>query len=571
MSIASFVRFIIAPMIFATAVPTTAQTTYWGSETAEAKQLVQQYAAKQGTMGRAPHAMIAACHNRSVEIGLAILKRGGNAVDAFIAVTFADYVQTPGASSLGGPMGALVYDAKSGAVDHVGAPLKTARDPAAQWTAGASAKGMQVLIPGAVAGLELMHRKRGKLPWRELVAPAQRLAQEGFPVDYMYGAILANYVANVSQSEYGRATFLRGGAPLKAGDTLKLPVLAATLANIGKHGARYMHRGEWSGEAVREIAAQGGKITADDFAGYAATWTPALRVDYRGALIYGPAVHDSGGARLALALEVLEHTDIRKLGHYSESLDGLETLMRVVGAVNTVPMLATHAFFENPDDVQALVDGDMHAALWKDVQEKVDHMGPPPAGSHSYSVVVVDAAGNAVAGTHTIESLPFGSGIFVGGVPLNNTGVLHPYAAGNAYATPPGSYLVEPLSATLAFRNKQLVLASSTFSAALWPGDLQLVVSALDFDWTPERIALTPRFGGYALDLAKMAADTSTMTLDKRFTAATVTALQQRGRKVSQAGYVDTGMLVMVKRDPATGELSGFTPEQLPDGKAAGF
>jgi hypothetical protein len=115
------------------------------------------------------------------------------------------------------------------------------------------------------------------------------------------------------------------------------------------------------------------------------------------------------------------------------------------------------------------------------------------------------------------------------------------------------------------------VLASSTFSAALWPGDLQLVVSALDFDWTPERIALTPRFGGYTLDLAKMTADTSTMTLDKRFTAATVTALQQRGRQVSQAGYIDTGMLVMVKRDPATGELSGFTPEQLPDGKAAGY
>ncbi|MFI5077432.1 MAG: gamma-glutamyltransferase, partial [Vicinamibacteria bacterium] len=218
--------------------PAGAQGTYWGSETAEARQLEQQYAAKRGTMGRAAHAMIAACHNRSVDIGLAILQRGGNAVDAFIAVTFADYVQAPGASSLGGPLGALVHDAKSGRVDHLSASLKTASDPAAQWTAGATARGMQVLIPGAAAGLELMHRKRGRLPWSELVAPAERLAREGFPVDYLYAAILGTYRTTLAQSEYGRATFQHAdGTALRPGETLKLPALAATLAAIGKHGA----------------------------------------------------------------------------------------------------------------------------------------------------------------------------------------------------------------------------------------------------------------------------------------------------------------------------------------------
>jgi hypothetical protein len=122
----------------------------------------------------------------------------------------------------------------------------------------------------------------------------------------------------------------------------------------------------------------------------------------------------------------------------------------------------------------------------------------------------------------------------------------------------------------MAFRGKHLVLATSTFSGGLWPADLQTVVSALDFGWTPERIALTPRFGTYAVDLVKLVADPTTTLLDKRFNPAIVDKMAARGIKLSQAGYVDTGMIVAVTRG-TEGELLGFTPEQLPDGKAAGY
>ena len=148
---------------------------YWGSETAEANELNRQYSTKKGTMGKSQHAMVAACHNRSSDIGVEILKRGGHAVDAFIAATFADYVQTPGCSSLGGPMGALVYDANGGKIKSLMAPLKTVQSQTGQWRAGEKAIGLQVLVPGAASGLQALHKRHGRLPWSDLITPAARL------------------------------------------------------------------------------------------------------------------------------------------------------------------------------------------------------------------------------------------------------------------------------------------------------------------------------------------------------------------------------------------------------------
>lgn len=547
--------------------------TFWGGETAEAAALEARDLAKRGTMGAAARAMVAACHDRSVEIGLEILERGGSAADAFIAVTFADYVQTPGASSLGGPMGALVHDVRTGEVASLGAPLKTVASVSGQWTTGETAIGKQVLVPGAVAGLEALHKRHGRLPWADLVRPAARMAREGFVVTPLYKAITTAYGASLRASDYGRATYFHpDGAPYRVGETLKLPAMADTLDGIALHGAAYVQTGPWAQAAVAAVRARGGEMTTADLAGYRAEWTKPLKITYRGRVIYGVSGHDSGGARLLLALKALEHADIVALGHPSQSLDGLEAMVRISRAVAAERALNSHAFFEDPAKPAALLAGARAGEIWTDVQARINRTPLPAPGSHSYAVAVVDAEGNAVAGTHTIESLPFGTnGIFVGGVPLNNTGVLHPYAADSAYATPPGSYLIEPISAVLAFAGDKLVLAASTFSASLWPGDFQMVSSILDFGWDPERVALTPRFGGYGLDLVKMNVDLSVNVIDKRYTSEVIEAMKRRGVNLTQAGYVDTGMLVMIKRDPKTGQMLGFTPEALSEGRAAGY
>ena len=324
-------------------------STFWGTETAEAAQLTQQYAAKKGTMGQAQHAMIAACHSRSVDIGLDILRQGGNATDAFIAVTFADYVQSPGASSLGGPLGVLVYRAEDQKVDSLVAPLKTVQSPTGQWRSGDTAQGKQVLIPGALAGLEALHTKYGKLPWRDLVTPAANLARDGFTVDYMYAAIVSAYAATIKHSPYGAATYFHAdGTPVTAGETLKLPVIADTLDAIAAKGAGYMYTGSWAVEAVRSLTAEGGEMTLKDLADYKPEWSQPLHIVYRGRDIYALSGHNSGGARLLLALKVLQHTDITAIGHYSESLDSLETMIRISRVVTTEPSLGAQSFFDDP-------------------------------------------------------------------------------------------------------------------------------------------------------------------------------------------------------------------------------
>lgn len=553
--------------------PNTAPQTFWGTETAEAGALDRLYAPKRGTMGRTSKVMVAACHDRSVEIGLEILRRGGSAADAFIAVTFADYVLTPGASSLGGPMGALVYDVRADRVESLGAPLRTVASPEGQWTAGETAIGKQVLVPGAVAGLEALHRRHGVLPWSELVKPAARLAREGFAIPPLYSAILAAYGDGIRKSDYGRKTFFHpDGSPLKPGETLKLPAMADTLDGVARHGAAYVQTGPWARQVVAAVRAQGGEMTAADLASYRPEWNTPLSITYRGRTIQALSGHDSGGARLLLALKTLEHGDLAALGHPSQSLDGLEAMVRISRAVGEEPGLNSHAFFETTTGPRALLAGPRPGQIWAEVAARLPHAPGPAPGSHSYAVAVVDTQGNAVAGTHTIESLPFGSNsLFVGGVPLNNTGMLHPYDPASPYATPPGHYLVEPLSAVMAFERGHLVLAGSTFSTSLWPGDFQMVSSALDFGWDPERIALTPRFGGYGLDLAKMTADVSVNVIDKRYRAGTIAAMKARGVALTQTGFVDTGMLVLIERDPKTGAMTGFTPEALAEGRAAGW
>ena len=345
---------------------------------------------------------------------------------------------------------------------------------------------------------------------------------------------------------------------------MKLPVLAKTLEAVASQGSAYIYEGAWAKECVSKVIEAGGKISLDDLSGYAPEWSDPLHITYRGRDLYGLNGHDSGGLRLMLALKVLENADVRKLGHYSESLDALETMIRVSRAVNAGSFLTSQSFFDDPKASQVVLDSDKHKTLWQDVVTKTDRTSLPRKGTHSYCVAVIDAQGNAVAGTHTIESLPFGSGIFVGGAPLNNTAIQHS-------GTSPGSCIIEPLSAILAFDHNQLVLASTTFSASLWPADLQIIVGAIDFDWNPERIALTPRFGSYPLDLNNFNENLDATMLDKRFSKRVVDELLARGVRTSQAGYIDTGMLVIIKRDSATGRLTGFTPEQLPDGKARGF
>ncbi len=516
---------------------------------------------KRGTMGVASKAMVAACHDLSADAGVAMLRSGGNAVDAFITTAFVDWVVNPGASSPAGPLNAMVFEQRNGVVANLFAGGKHVKSAHGVWKPGDTAPGKLVMVPGAVPGLQILHRRYGRKPWRTLLEPAIARAREGFPVVRLYAVLVARASAILQASEYGRSTFFPNGRAVSVGDTLKLPEVARTLERVAEEGAEYMQTGEWAREAVGAVNAAGGSMTLADLAEYRPYWATPLHGTYRAYDVYAPGTQDAGGARLLMALGALDRFDIRRIGHWSRSASSLELMTRLFIDIENVSWLDDYRTMSDAARVARLVPRTAAALASRVAAPTI----PQAAEHHSYHICVVDESGMTVTGTHTIESLPWGNiGIFVGGIPLNGAAFLTP-------DVPAGGYEIAPFTSAIVLRNGEFVAEEGAFSSALFPADYQTLSNVLDFGMTPEEALLTPRFGYYSLDLEKMSVDTSTIMLDPRYPPALVQSAERSGLKFTQAGYVDTGMVVMIVRDPATGRLMGFTPEILPEGKAVGY
>ncbi len=520
---------------------------------------------KIGTMGIARHAMIAACHNLSAHIGFGVLRSGGSAADAFVATTFNDWVINPGASSFAGPLGAMVYDPKRGEVASLFGGMKNVASPKGRWSPSDTAIGKLVMVPGAVPALEALHRRYGRLAWSECLQPAIDTAEHGFTVPTLYARLVASRLSLLQTSEYARATLLPHGEPIAAGALLRFPLVAQTLREIAREGAAYVQRGAWAKEMVATVRAAGGAMTLADLATYRPLWTQPLRAEYRGYDIAAPGAPDTGGARLLMAMLALSEFDVVRLGHWSKHAAALELMTKVFRGIMAESWLDDHATMMNAERVAELVVSSARRVAASAAAPDIPRV--ERSGHHSYHVIAVDPDGLVVSGTHTIESLPWGNtALFVGGIPLNGSASIN-------LATPPGEYELAPLSASIVLRGGRFVAASGAFSSSLFPADYQVLCNALDFKMLPEEALLQPRFGYFAVDLAKLTVDAHKIMLDPRYPrklVAEVAAATDIGFDQGP-GYVDVGMPVLVTRDEDSGLLRGMTPEVLPEGAALGF
>src|SRR5882724_8111286 len=225
---------------------------------------------------RASHGMVATDEELGSEAGVEILKRGGNAVDAAVAVAFALAVVEPAAGNIGGGGFMLIRLAggKTTFFDYREvAPGKASRDiyigKDGKLDENASVIGYQsVAVPGTVAGLELVLKNYGTMKLADVMAPAIRLAKDGFAVSEKLSQELAEHRPELEQFPASQRIFLNGGKMWKAGDTLKQPELAATLKRIAKNGASEFYRGETARMLVDEMTKNGGLITLEDLANY---------------------------------------------------------------------------------------------------------------------------------------------------------------------------------------------------------------------------------------------------------------------------------------------------------------
>ena len=422
----------------------------------------------------ASRGMVVTTDRVASEVGAEILRRGGNAVDAAVAVHFALAVVNPEAGNIGGG-GFLVVRMQDGTAASLdfreAAPMAATANmflnPDGTVSDSLSLVGhLASGVPGSVAGMWEAHRRYGSLPWAELLQPAIHLA-EGIVVHERLANSLRTMEDRLRRYPATERIFLPGGRPPRVGERLVQADLAETLRRVATGGMDGFYRGRTAELVAEEMRRGGGIMTADDLARYRAVWRDPLRFDYRGHQVISMPPPSSGGATLAEMLNILEGYDLRSMGYLSPEHVHLfaEAARRAYADRNAY--LADPDFVPQPTERMA---SDAHAAERRRTIDRAratpsaqvaPGLGPVPGeGENTTHYSIVDAQGNAVAVTTTINSL-YGSLVTVQGAGflLNNEmddftakpGVPNQFGLvqGAANAVAPGKRMLSAMTPTI--------------------------------------------------------------------------------------------------------------------------
>jgi gamma-glutamyltranspeptidase / glutathione hydrolase len=391
----------------------------------------------------AHHIMVVAANPLAAQAGLAVLDAGGSAADAAVAVQAVLGLVEPQSSGLAGGAFITYYDARSRQVLAYNGREKAPAGATADMFLGADGQplpfptavlsGRSTGVPGAVAALGLLQHEHGKLAWRDLFGDAERLATQGFIVSPRLAGMIASHAPQASASDVVHYFSKPDGTRLSAGDLLKNPAYAATLRRLAREGTSALYRGPIAEDIVRRVheGALPGSLSLEDMAHYQPIESAALCRPWQVYVVCTPPL-PSGGAGLLQALLMLAHTDIARRGP-SDAIAWVE-----LGESERLMYADRNVYMGDPDFVSVPLDGLLDPAY---IQERAAQIGervaatPPHAGvpqgasaratDHTLepggttNLVIVDAQGNVVCMTTTVESI-FGSGRMVDGFFLNN-------------------------------------------------------------------------------------------------------------------------------------------------------
>lgn len=550
---------------------------------------------------RAKHGMVASTKQIASAVGVDIMKRGGNAVDAAIAVAFTLAVTHPVAGNLGGG-GFMLIRLKRGrmtAIDYrETAPARATRDMYLDATGalikgeGSSTVGYRAVgVPGTVAGMALALRRygSGKLSWSQLIEPARKLAFDGFKVN---GALARSLRTSERLGLYpeSRRIFLNDGKFFDEGDVLRQPELAETFARLQRRGPREFYSGLTSRLIAAEIKRHNGLISAVDLRKYRPKERVPLRGTYRGYPIVSMPPPSSGGAALVEMLNILEGYDVRKIGF--ASTDYIHVLAEVMRRA-----FADRAeYMGDTDFVRVPVDGLIdkgyatrlrstitmeRASMSADVRAGLPRGKEPTETTH---FTVVDKDGNAVANTYTLND-DYGSGATVPG-----TGILLNNEMDDFTSKPgtPNAYgLLQSERNAIEARKRPLSAMTPTFvlnkDGSLWftlgsPGGpriinavLQTLVNVIDFEMNLQQAIDAPRIHQQWMP-DELFYEPDGLTAD------TVDVLVGRGHQLTlrpeYKGYTRDGFMGDVEGimiDARTGARLGATDKRRSDGPAVGY
>jgi gamma-glutamyltranspeptidase/glutathione hydrolase len=450
------------------------------------------------------HAVVASDASLAGQAGIEILRQGGNAVDAAVAVGFALAVVYPEAGNIGGGGYMVIHmaDGRDAALDYREiAPLAATRnmylDAEGNLTDKSIVGPLASGVPGAVAGLTTALAKYGTMSLQNVMAPAIRYAEDGFLIDSAFARTLRNDAPSIARYG-GKDLFLPDGAPLAPGVRLRQPALARTLRRIAEQGATGFYKGETAQAIADEMQRDGGIITVEDLARYQALWRDPVRSTYRGYTLLTMPPSSSGGVTITETLNILE-------GYDSLPPFGSARYAHLLGAayqrafVDRNSQLADPAFYPVP--VAKLTDKQyasrlratiepMRATPTSDLERQMTSLREGTETTH-YSVV--DAKGNAVATTTTLNAL-FGSKVFVSTAGFFLNDEMDDFAAqpgkpnmfglvqGEANAIQPGKRMLSAMSPTIVLdRDGSLLLVvGSRGGPRIITSTSQVILNVLD-------------------------------------------------------------------------------------------
>ncbi|MDQ3280034.1 MAG: gamma-glutamyltransferase [Acidobacteriota bacterium] len=470
---------------------------------------------------RARHAMVASTSEIASRVGAEVMQKGGNAVDAAVAVGLALAVTWPSAGNLGGGGFMLVRraDGTSEALDYrERAPLAATRDmyldAKGNVIKGASVQGYKAVgVPGTVAGLALAHKRHGRLKWADVVEPARKLAAEGFPVNYHLARSLRlqSTIDKLSVSSESKRIYQRNGKFYEMGDTFVQPELAAVLARI-KANPRDFYEGQTAKLIAADMKANGGIVTLEDLRTYEPTIRKPLRTTYRGHEILTMPPPSSGGIALIEMLNMLEAYDLKSLGW--QSAQYTHTLVEVMrrAFADRARYLGDADFVNVP--VNALVSPAYAAERRKSIDplhasNSLEQGAGNPAPYESPETThftIVDQDGNVVSSTYTLND-SYGSGVTAKGtgVLLNNEmddftskpGVPNDYGLiqGEANAIAPKKRPLSSMTPTIVLKEgKPFFAIGSPGGPTIINTVLHVIVNVIDFGMDMQEAIDAPRF-----------------------------------------------------------------------------
>jgi gamma-glutamyltranspeptidase/glutathione hydrolase len=491
----------------------------------------------------AKSAMVVTAHPEATKIGTNILKKGGNAVDAAVAIAFAIGVVEPYASGLGGGGGMLIYLKKDNRYHYLDYYMQSPLNFDRSYTrADGIADARAICIPGTPSGLITAVEQFGNLPLKDVMEPAINMAKNGVLVNRVfYNAIVEKLEVIMTFTETQNIFFSDEGLPFETGDTIKNPDLFNVLNNIQKNGCDYFYKGEFAQNAASGIQKYGGSITYDDFVNYKTIIKEPLCIDYKGYKIFTAPPPQSGLTLLEI-LNIIENVSPKVWKEFSKSALSTHVLIEsikradidrrnflgdprfvIIPIANLLNKKYAHERFKSINLTK--VEYESHFDIPTGNPEKYMQNIPDSSveNQHTTHISVIDQEGNAVSLTQTLGVF-FGSGLSVDGVLFNSSMSIF-YGPDTPNGVASNKRPLSTICPTIIMKENQIFSVLGTpGGASIFNTMAEVILRLIDFKHSPIESVDAPRFSTRITQ--------TNVNFEDRFSQTTLDSLSQIGHKI---------------------------------------